>query len=103
MSFVADDEASELVDPGEGALDDPAVSAEALAALDTATSDAGHDPASAEILAAAPEVVALVGVELGGPFAGSPSFLADGVDGVDGLRQRHAVVPVGPSQGDGEG
>lgn len=87
MSFVADDEAPELVDPGEGALDDPAVSAEMLASLDAAESDAGRDPASAEVLAAALEVVAFVGVELFEPFSGPASSLADGVDLVDCRRR----------------
>ena len=104
VSFVADDETPELVDPGEGALDDPAVSSEALTALDAAAGDAWHDPTGAEVPTAAFEVVALVvGVELGGTFAGASSSLADGVDGVDRVRQGHAVVPVGARQGDGEG
>lgn len=103
VPFVSDDEASELVDPGEGALDDPAVSAETLAALDAAAGDAGRDPAGTQVRAATLEVVALVGVELGGSFAGTASCLADGLDRVDGCRQGHAVVPVGARQGDGEG
>ena len=101
MTFIANAEAPELVDPGKGALDDPAVSPEALAALDAAAGNARFDPTGAKVVAAAFEVVAFVGVELRGPFAGSPARLTDRVDRVDGCRQGHAVVPVGPGQDEG--
>lgn len=91
VSFVADNGAPKLIDPGEGALDNPAVSAEPLAALDAAAGDAGHDPASSQVTAAALEVAtpgsspgqAIVGLEFRGSLSGSPSFLADGVDRID--------------------
>ena len=44
-AVVADEQSFELVQPGEGALDDPAVAAEAGAVLGLAAGDLGCDPA----------------------------------------------------------
>jgi hypothetical protein len=46
---VADEQSFELVQPGEGALDDPAVAAEAGAVLGVAACDLGFDAALAEL------------------------------------------------------
>ena len=72
MALVADGEAPELVDPGKGALDHPAVLAEMLGAVDAAAGDAGRDGALTQVFAATVEVVALVGVELLGRLRGRP-------------------------------
>ena len=47
-AFVADDQALEVVQPGEGALDDPAVAAEAGAMVSLAASDHRLDAALPE-------------------------------------------------------
>ena len=47
-AFVADDQALEVVQPGEGALDDPAVAAEAGAMVRLAASDHRLDAALPE-------------------------------------------------------
>ena len=41
MSFVANDQSAELVDPGEGPLDHPAVTAQGLGAVHPSAGDAG--------------------------------------------------------------
>ena len=46
-AVVADEEPFELVEPGEGALDDPAVASDAGAVFGLATRDLGGDPALA--------------------------------------------------------
>lgn len=51
-ALVVRDEPTEAVDPGEGALDDPPVSAQLLAGLDAAACNAGSDPATAAGLSA---------------------------------------------------
>ena len=48
-AVVADEQAFEVVQPGEGALDDPAVAAEPGAVLGLAASDHGLDPALPEL------------------------------------------------------
>ena len=45
-AVVADEQAFELVEPGEAAFDDPAVAAEAGAVLGLAARDVGADAAS---------------------------------------------------------
>ena len=46
-AVVADEQPFEVVEPGEGALDDPADAAEARAARGLAASDLRADPAAA--------------------------------------------------------
>ena len=46
-AVVADEQPFELVEPGEGALDDPAVAADAGAVFGLAARDLGGDPALA--------------------------------------------------------
>ncbi len=60
-AVVADEESFELVEPGEGALDDPAVAAEAGAVFGLAPGDLGPDPELAELAAVLVVVVAAVG------------------------------------------
>ncbi len=100
-SLVAHGQAPELVQPGQGALDYPAVSSQLLAAFDAAPCDAGLDAAGAALAAAPAVVVALVGVELVGtsprPSAAPGSHAGHRVQRGG---QHHAVVAVGPAQRD---
>ena len=102
MAFIADDQSPELVDPCERPLDDPSVFSKVAAAFDASSCDAGRDGAGAQVAAAAVEVVTLVCVKLGGPFAGPTALLAYGMDGIGDIGQRHAVVAVGSRQDDCE-
>lgn len=61
-AFVTDRQATEAVEPGVGSLDDPAATAESLAALDTFASNARDDAAGATHLPPALHVVSFVGV-----------------------------------------
>lgn len=76
--FVADGEATEAVEPSEGALNHPPVAAESLAGLDAAVGDMRLDAAVAAGAATAPA--------------------GDGRNGVQQLFDRRAVVNVGPGQ-----
>ena len=73
-AVVADEQSFELVQPGEGALDDPAVAAEAGAVLGLAAGDLGLDPALPELAAVLVVVVAAVGGDAAraGGAAGRP-------------------------------
>jgi hypothetical protein len=62
-AVVADEQPFELVEPGEGALDDPAVAAQAGAVRGPATGDLGCDAAAAQLAPVLVVVVAAVGVE----------------------------------------
>ena len=48
-AVVADEQPFEVVQPSEGALDDPADAAEARAVFGLAAGDVGGDPASTEL------------------------------------------------------
>src|SRR5689334_23912865 len=100
--LVADSDAAEAGEPRQGALDLPAVPAEAFAGLDAAPGDAGHDRPAAQSTAAPGEILAFVGMQLGRPAAWSSGALADGRDGVHRVLQLPAVVDVGRGQGHGE-
>ncbi len=73
-AFVADCQATELVEPGEAALDDPAVAAELLGAFDAASGDPWHDVSAPAGITAAAVIVGFVGVQLVGPFLGRPGL-----------------------------
>ena len=93
-AVVADEQSFELVQPGEGALDDPAVAAEAGAVRGVAPRDLRCDPASAELTAMAGIVVAAVGAQLVGPTPRPADLAAHRRDAIDERDQLGAVVAV---------
>ena len=97
--FVANGEALEMLKPGEGPLHHPAVLAQLLHRLDSSSGDPGkHSPDSAGN-ATTPEVVCLVGMQLGEPAPRSSSAMADARHGIDQLLEGDRVVLVrGPDQ-----
>jgi hypothetical protein len=68
-AVVSDEQPLEVVEPGEGALDDPASTAQAGAVLCLAAGDLRRDPALAQLSAVAVVVVAAVGGDPLGPLA----------------------------------
>ena len=74
-AVVADEQPFEVVQPGEGALDDPADAAEAGAVLGVATCDLGAHASASQLAAVFVVVVASVGEHAVRPFAG-PADLA---------------------------
>lgn len=77
-AFPADGEAFEVVEQGEGLLDDVAEFAQALDVRAALLGDDGHDPALAQCVADRVGVVALVAEEGYGPSAGSSESARDG-------------------------
>ena len=75
-AVVADEEAFVVVEPGEGALDDPADSAEPRAVLALSPSDLRFDPAGAQFASVLVVVVAAIGGDSVGPSAGPPDLAA---------------------------
>ena len=103
--LVAHAEAAAAEQPGERALDHPAVSPEPLAGVDPAAGDPWGDAASAEGTAQVRGVVGLVGVQLGRALARTtrlPSWADDRRDGVDEREQLRRVVGVGRREADGQ-
>jgi hypothetical protein len=74
-TVIADEQPLELVHPGEGTLDHPAVTTEAGAVLAAAAGDLRFDSASAKLAPVFVVVVAAVGRDAVGPLSG-PADLA---------------------------
>lgn len=103
-ALVAHREAAEAGEPGQGALHHPPVPAQALAALDPASGDAGRDAPRTALPAAAAVVVGLVGVQLARPAPRTaPRARPDRRDRVECRGEHAAVVSVGPAQGHAKG
>ena len=81
-AVVADEQPFELVQPGEGAFDDPTVAAEPRAVTGAAASDLRRDAAAAELATMALVVVAAIGAQT----VWSPPWPAD-----PSAHRRHTV------------
>jgi hypothetical protein len=93
-AVVADEQPFEVVQPGEGALDDPAGAAEAGAVLGVATCDLGAHPSPSQFAAVLVVVVASVGEHAVRPFAGPPDLAAHRRDTLDERDKLGDVVAV---------
>jgi hypothetical protein len=91
-----------VVQPGEGALDDPAGAAESGAVLGLAASDLGFDPAGAELASVLVVVVAAVGGDPLGPPAWPADLAANGWDALDQRDELGDVVAVATADRPGE-
>jgi hypothetical protein len=100
-ALVADCQASETAEPGEGALHDPAMASQARAALDAAPSDPIADPPLAQGTMTARQIIGFVGMELCRAPARPTPALADRRHGVDQLFEEAAVVDI--CRGDPQG
>ena len=94
-ALIADREAAEASEPGQGSLDHPAMAAQALAAVDPAPGDAGLDAACATGPAATGVVVSLVSVQLARTSARTASATPHRRDRVQRRHHPHAVVQIG--------
>lgn len=101
-SFVPDAESFELVEPGEGALDDPAHLAQPGAVSDTASGDQRFDTAFPQQAAVLVEVVAPVGIQAPRLTAGPPAQAPDRRHGVKQRQELGDVMPVAAGERDGE-
>jgi hypothetical protein len=101
-AVVADEQPLVVVEPGEGALDDPADAAEPGAVCGLAAGDLGLDPAGAEFTPVLVVVVASVGGDLLGPTAGSSDLAPDGRDALDQRDELGDVVAVAAGDRPGE-
>jgi hypothetical protein len=98
----ADEQAAAVVEPGEGALDDPAVAAESGAVLCLAARDHGLDAALPDKAAVLVVVVAAVGDQRPRSASWPPDAAADGRHPVEQLEQLRDIVAVAAGQRPGE-
>ena len=101
-AVVADEQAFELVQPGEGALDDPAIAAQAGAVAGLAASDLGSDPAFAQLAPLRPMVIGPVGGDPIRPIARTADPASDWWHSVEERDQLGDVVAVAAGECPGE-
>ena len=98
----ADEEAAAVVEPGEGAFDDPALLAEPGAVVGLASGDHWFDPAFPDQAAVLVVVVAAVGEQCLGSSSWSADAAADGRYPVEQVEQLADVVAVAAGKRPGE-
>ena len=101
-AVVADEEPFEVVEPGEGALDDPADTTETGAVSALAAGDLRPDSTSAQLAPVLVVVVAAVGNDSLWPSARPPDVAAHGRDAFDEWHQLRDVVAVAACDRPGE-
>ena len=101
-AVVADEQPFELVQPGEGTLDDPAVAAESGAVLGVAPRDLRSDAALTQLATATVVVVAAIGADTIGPASRPADLAANRRHPVDERDQLRAVVAVATRDPPGE-
>ncbi len=101
-ALVTDEQSFELVEPGEGALDDPAVAAKARTVLGLAACDLGCDAAPSKLAAASVVVVAAVGANTIGSAARPADLATYRRHTVKQRDQLRAVVAVATRERPGE-
>ena len=101
-AVVADEQPLEVMQPGEGALDDPADTAEPGAVLGPAAGDLRADPAPAELAPVLVMVVAAVGGEAIGPASRPTRLAAYRRHAIEERQQLRDVVAVAAGHRPGE-
>jgi len=101
-AFVADGEAAEAVQPGEGTLDDPPVLSQPVAALDAAVRDPVLDAAPKAGMTAPAMIIGFVGVQLVWPAARSPRSAWNRPHSVEQILEGPTIVEIGAAQQEGE-
>jgi len=101
-AVVADEQSFELVQPGEGAFDHPAVAPDAGAVFGLAAGDFGGDAALAELATLRPVVVGAVGCDPVWPPTRPTDPAADRRDAIDERDQLGDVVAVAARERPGE-
>ncbi|ALO98644.1 hypothetical protein SHL15_7642 [Streptomyces hygroscopicus subsp. limoneus] len=101
-AFPADAQASEAMEPGEGALDHPTAGAQSGAVPGPAAGDGRHDTASVDLLAVDVVVVATVCEQCVRLPARAPGPAANRWDGIEQRQQLGDVIAVATGQKDRE-
>lgn len=101
-AVVADEQSLEVVQPGEGALDDPAHATEPGAVLGLAAGDLGCDPELEKQAPVLVVVVAAIGGEAPRATAGTADLAAHGRHSLEEWDQLRDVVAVAAGERPGE-
>ena len=102
-SFVADAEASELMQPGNGALDHPAEETQSTPMRCASAGQHRRDAFRAQLAAVGLRIVGAIALDRFRPLPGTPHLAAHRRDGVHEGDELGDVVPIGLGQPDGQG
>ena len=97
-ALIAHAETAKLVEPRQGALHHPAVTAQALTGVDALAGNAHPDVAARQRPAAARNVIGFVGMGFVRALAAAPVGLPDRGHGIEQFLEDGAVVAGGPRQ-----
>jgi hypothetical protein len=97
-AFVADAQSAVLMQPGDRALDDPALLAEPGAVRGRLVRDQRSDLLAPQLLARGFALVAAVADDAGGAALGPTAFAAHGRNRLDERDELEAVIAVGGGQ-----
>ena len=101
-TVIADEQPLEVVQPGEGALDDPAGAAEPRTVLAAAAGDLGPDPTSVQLAPLRPVVVGTIGGEALGATARAADLASHRRDPLEQRQQLGYVVAIAAGERPGE-
>jgi hypothetical protein len=101
-AFVAYGQSSEAIEPGEGALDHPAMFAELFFTVDAPTGNAWQDTAPPAGIPTARIIVAFIRVTFLGPPLRTAGFSADRRYGIEHIFEHGAVMDVGAGEAHGK-
>lgn len=96
--LVADRRPPVAIQPGERPLDHLAMAPQVLTVLDALAGNADRNVRPGKRLAAAGQIVRLVGKELAGPLPPLARRSVDGGDGISQVPEHHAVIAVRTGQ-----
>lgn len=103
--LIAEAQPTATQQPGQAALDDPAVPPQPLTRFDAASRNPGRNAPGAQRSPQHRVVVPLIGVQFGWPFPGSPGLAARPDDRWNGIHEGQelgGIMGVGGRQADGE-
>lgn len=103
IALVADPQTAQVVKPGEGALDDPALFAQAGAVSGAAPGYHGLHAPFSKFPAVLVMVIATVGEHPLGPSSWTPWLAGDRADAVDEGQELGHIVAIAAGQADREG
>lgn len=101
-TFIANNEAAELIEPGKASLNDPAMPTGSGFALDIAARDARDDATTTQFAPVDRVIVALVGVDLVRALSRTPAWAANRRDAINEWDQPGAVIDIGGREFDDE-
>jgi len=101
--FVADAQASELMQPGDGALDHPAEETQSTAMRCASAGQHRRDALRAQLAAVGLRIVGAIALDRLRTLPGAAHLAVDGRNGLHERDELGDVVPIGLRQSDGQG